>query len=161
MSKGLVAAAAVGALLIAGPAQASTGTYAGTVGGTGQFAMDVKINKFNIITKVKELRGKAIPTHCEISGAQVANHTLPTNLSVKTSNGKFGGSFTQPTYGNVSTISGKIKHKHVSGTLKINYHYAAEGELPEENCDTGPLQFNAKLGAPDGTETTPPARLSR
>ena len=72
------------------------------------------------------------------------------------SNGRFNGTYTQPTYGNESTISGRIKHKHVAGTVQINYHYPPDPAhgYPEENCDAGKLVFKAELDAPD--ETVPP-----
>jgi hypothetical protein len=160
MRAGLIAAVAAGALIVAAPAQAAKGTYAGTVTNTtGQIALDVKIQQ-GFVTKVTRLRGAQIPSTCEISGPIPAvRFDLASSLSVK-QNGKFSGTYTQPTYGNESTISGRIKHKHVSGTIQVNYHYAAEAPYPEENCDTGPLAFTAKLGAPDGTQT-PPARLGR
>jgi hypothetical protein len=152
------------ALAVAAPAQAAKGTYAGTVTGTtGQIALDVKISKRGLVKKITELRGRGIPSVCEISGPVPSiNFTFPSSLAVKPTNGKFAGSYAQPTYGNVSSISGKIKHKRVKGTLQVNYHYPAEGTLPEESCDTGPVQFTAKLGNPDGTivPPTPPAPRS-
>lgn len=121
---------------------------------TGKIAFDVKIDRQGAVTKITAIRGRAIPSTCEISGpVPEVDFALPTALPVKPSNGKFSGSYSQPTYGNVSTISGRIRHEHVSGTLEVNYHYQAEGQYPEESCDTGPLPFNAKLGAPDETVT--------
>jgi hypothetical protein len=157
----VTAALCCGALLVASaPAQAAKGTYAGTVPNTtGKVAFDVKISKKGIVKKITELRGKSIPSTCEVSGpVPSVNYTLPTVLRVDAVTGKFSGEFTQPTYGNVSSISGKIKHKNISGTIQVNYHYQAEGQYPEENCDTGPLPFKARLGNPDETITTPPAR---
>jgi hypothetical protein len=156
MRLGLTAALCCGALLVAtAPAQAAKGTYAGTVPGTtGQVALDVKISKRGIVKKITQLRGKQIPSNCEISGPVPSiNYTLPTLLRVNKSSGRFAGQYTQPVYGNVSSIAGKIKHKNVSGTIQVNYHYQAEGAYPEENCDTGPLPFTARLGNPDPTLT--------
>jgi hypothetical protein len=160
MRVGITAAALIAALIMASSAEAARGTYAGTVSGTtGKIAVDVKI-KNGIVTKVTHVRGKAIPSTCEISGPiPEISFDQAASLAVKP-NGKFSGSYTQPTYGNVSTLSGKIKHKHMSGTLQVNAHYPAEGPYPEENCDTGPLAFNAKFGATDETVTTTP-RLVR
>jgi hypothetical protein len=158
MRRGLIAAIAAIALIAAAPAQAARGTYAGTVTNTtGQIALDVKI-QHGFITKITELRVKDVPSQCEISGQLNVDHTLPTNLTVR-SNGKFRGTYTQPTYGNVSTLNGRIKHKHVSGTINIDYHYPAQDPYPEETCRTGPLAYTGKLGAPDGTQTT--AKLGR
>jgi hypothetical protein len=154
------AAASLAALAVAAPAQAATGTYAGTVGTTtGVIALDVKISKQGVVKKITFLRGDHIPSNCEISGPVPSiNFDLPTVLKVDAQSGEFGGTYTQPTYGNKSTISGRIKHKHTSGTVEVNYHYQADDQYPEENCDTGPLQFKAKLGAPDNT--TPAPRLA-
>ena len=159
MRLGLTAALCCGALLFtAVPAQAAKGTYAGTMTGTtGQIALDVKISRAGIVKKITQLRGKQVPSNCEISGpVPSVNFTLPTLLSVNPTNGKFAGQYTQPTYGNVSTISGKIRHKNVSGTIRVAYHYQAEGSYPEENCDTGPLPFTARLGNPDPTVAARP-----
>ncbi len=160
MRLGLTAALCCGAVLVtAVPAQAAKGTYAGTVTGTtGQIALDVKISRVGIVKKITQLRGRTIPSNCEISGpVPSVNFTLPTVLRVGPETGRFAGQYTQPTYGNVSSISGKIRHRNVSGTVQVAYHYQAEGSYPEENCDTGPLPFTARLGNPDGT-IVPPAR---
>ena len=160
---GLVALVAAATLVFAGSAQARKGTFAGYVGGTGKFALDAKISKRGFIKKVTALRGTEVPSTCEISGPGIlVNFDTPVVLRVSQVTAKFAGKLTQPTYGNVSTISGKFKHKRVKGTLEVDYHYPAEGPFPEENCDTGPLRFNAKLGNPDQTGTPPPAvRLGR
>jgi hypothetical protein len=154
-------AACVATLAIVAPAQASKGTYAGTVGtGTGRIALDVKVSRAGIVKKITQLRGVKIPSTCEVSGpVPSVNFTLHTAIPVGPSTGKFSGNYTQPTYGNVSTISGKVKHKHVSGTIEVNFHYQAEGQYPEENCDTGPLPFSAKFGATDETQPATSPRL--
>ena len=159
MRAGLIAAVATVALIAAAPAYALKGTYAGTVTGTtGKVALDVKINRRGFVTKVTHLRGVDIPSQCETSGPVTVNHDLATAMRVS-DNGRFSGFFQQPTYNNVSSIAGKIKHKHMKGSFRIDYHYPAESGYPEENCDTGPLPFTAKLGAPDETQTT--AKLGR
>jgi len=162
MKVGISAAVCAVALAFAAPAMAAKGTYAGTVGTTGKIALDVKVSKRGFVKKVTALRGVSVPSNCEISGPGIpVNFNTPVVLRLS-SNGKFSGTLTQPTYGNVSSIRGKVKHKNVSGTIQVNYHYPAEGSYPEENCDTGPLQFNARFGAPDETLTpTPVPRLSR
>ena len=163
MRVGLIAAVCAATLAFAGQAQAARGTYAGTVGGTGKIALDVKVSKRGVVKKITALRGKDVPSNCELSGPGVlVNFDTPVVLSVRSTNGKFSGSLTQPIYNNVSTISGKVKHKHVSGTIQVDYHYPAEDPYPEENCDTGPLAFNAKFGAPDeGVTPTPVPRAGR
>src|SRR5205085_11409418 len=99
-------------LAFAAPAFAEKGTYAGTVGtGTGVIALDTKISKQAIVKKITFLRGAKIPSPCEVSGpVPSVNFDLPTVLKVDPQTRKFGGTFTQPTYGNESTISGKVKH---------------------------------------------------
>jgi hypothetical protein len=159
MKAGLIVAVAAAGLIVAAPAQAAKGTYAGAVTNTtGKIALDVKIDRFGFVTKITRLRGKEIPSTCEVSGPIPAvNFDLASSLTVK-SNGNFNGTYTQPTYGNESTISGRIKHKHVAGSVRVNYHYQADPQhgYPEENCDTGPFAYAAKLGAPDGTQTARP-----
>lgn len=162
MKVGITAAICAAALACAAPAIAAKGTYAGTVGTTGKIALDVKVSKRGFVKKITALRGVSVPSNCATSGPGIpVNFNTPVTLRIA-SNGKFSGMLIQPTYGNESSISGKIKHKHVSGTIQVDYHYQAEGPYPEEDCDTGPLPFNAKFGAPDETLTpTPVARLSR
>jgi hypothetical protein len=158
MRLGLITAIGVAVLAFAAPAQAAKGTYAGTVGTTtGRIALDVKIDRYGVVRKITRIRGAHVPSTCEISGPiPEVSFEQPAGLPVKPSNGKFSGDYTQPTYGNVSTISGAIRHKQVSGTIQVNYHYAAEAPYPEESCDTGLLPFHAKLGATDETVTTTP-----
>jgi hypothetical protein len=162
MRVGLITAAIAVALVAAAPASAATGTYAGTVTNTaGKIALDVKISRAGFVKKITEIRVKDVPSNCETSGPGIGvDHTLPTSLPVR-SNGKFEGFFQQPVYNNVSSIAGKIKHKHVRGGFRIDYHYAAEDPYPEEDCDTGPLNFTGKFGAPDETQTPPAAKRAR
>ena len=160
MKAGLIAAVAACALMVAAPAQAAKGTYAGTVTGTeGKIALDVKVSKRGWVKKVTHLRGVNIPSTCDISGPVTVNHDFATSLRVN-DNGRFEGFFQQPTYNNVSSIAGKIKVDHpqqMRGSFRIDYHYPAEEGYPEEDCDTGPLPFTAKFGATDETLTPPPA----
>lgn len=156
MRLGLTAALCCGAMLVtAVPAQAAKGTYAGTVTGTtGTIALDVKVSKRGLVKKITFMRGRTIPSNCEVTGPVPSiNFDLPTVLRVGPETGKFAGQYTQPTYGNVSTISGKIRRKNMSGTVQVNYHYPATTQYPEENCDTGPLAFTARYGAADPTVT--------
>src|SRR5688572_18513429 len=107
MRKALITAVAAGTLVFAASAQAAKGTYAGTVTNTtGKIALDVKIQQ-GFVTKVTRVRGVDIPSQCEVSGQVTVHHDFSTKLTVK-GNGRFRGSFTQPTYGNVSTIAGRI-----------------------------------------------------
>ncbi|MDX6583322.1 MAG: hypothetical protein QOI10_2506 [Solirubrobacterales bacterium] len=154
MRIGLIAAVAAGALVIAAPAEAAKGTYAGSVTNTtGKIALDVKIQQGSV-TKITHLRGKGIPSNCEVSGQiPSVNFDLASNIAVNQQTAKFKGNYTQPTYGNVSTIKGTFFGNTVEGKVDVNFHYQAEGQYPEENCDTGKLTFKAKFGAPDGTQT--------
>lgn len=155
MRVGLIAAIVAGSLVVAAPAEAAKGTYAGTVTNTtGKIALDVKINRLGFVLKVTAIRVKDVPTQCP-SGPATVNHNISANLPIN-NHGRFSGTFTQPDRTNVSTMRGRIKHKHVSGTFDINFHYPAEGNFPEEDCDTGVLAFTGKLGAPDETQTARP-----
>jgi len=161
MRVGLIAAV-LAAFVVAAPASAATGTYAGTVGGEGKFALDVKIKRGHV-TKFTALRVVNVPTVCEQSGNQHADHTLKASIPIQSPSGLFAGDYVQPDWGNISTINGKVKHEKVNGRLDISYHYPAETDppLPEEDCSTGPLKFHAVLGAPDGTLTPPAAKRAR
>jgi hypothetical protein len=164
MRIGLITAIAAGALAVAAPAQAAKGTYAGSVTSTtGKIALDVKIQQ-GFVTKITHLRGKGIPATCEVSGPIPLNIELSSQVPVDQQksevpveqNAKFKGAYTQPTYGNVSTIKGTFFGGTVEGKLDISHHYQAEGQHPEENCETGKIAFKAKFGAPDGTQRSRP-----
>lgn len=159
MRNTLLAATMTTVLALAAPAYAAKGTYAGSLPGTtGKIAFDVKIKRGEV-TKITEFRGAKIPQTCEISGPipETVEFALPQTLPVDPKNGKFKGAYPQPTYGNVSTIKGAFDGETVTGKMRVNWHYQAEGPYPEENCDTGKLAFEAELGAPDETGTPPPA----
>ena len=162
MRAGFCAAGCAAAVLVfAAPAEAAKGTWAGTVPNTtGKVALDAKISRQGFLTKITQIRIKDVPTQCEVSGPVPAvEHTFSGRLTIQ-SNGTFSGTFTQETYGNQSSFSGKFKRngKSVNGTLQVNYHYPAQGTFPEENCDTGALAFKAKFGATDETLARPAAQ---
>jgi hypothetical protein len=154
---GVGAATLAATLALAASAQAEIGTWAGTVTGTtGQIALDVKINRQSALTKVKQIRVKDVPSQCPVEGTANVAHTFPANLKIQ-GDGSFSGAYSQPTYGNQSTFAGQFNrngHK-IKGTIQINFHYPAEGGVPEEDCDTGPLPYKVKYNAPDGTQTRP------
>ena len=156
-SLGVVAGAVIAALVVATPAHAATGTWAGSVGTTGKIALDGKINREGFVTKIKQIRVKDVPSQCEVSGPATVGHAFPATLKIR-NDGSFGGTYTQPTYGNQTTIDGRFNRsgRKITGTIQINYHYLEPP--PEENCDTGPLAFKAKLNAPDETGSRVQAR---
>ncbi len=156
-SLGVGAGAVIAALAVATPAHAATGTWAGSVTGTtGKIALDGKVNRQGFVTKIKQIRVKDVPSQCEVTGPATVGHTFPATLRIQ--NGGFGGTYTQPTYGNQTTIDGRFNRsgRKITGTIQINYHYLEPP--PEENCDTGPLAFKVKLGATDETGARPAAQ---
>jgi hypothetical protein len=145
-------------LALAAPADAAIGTWAGSVGTTGKIALDVKINRQGYVTKVKQLRVKEAPATCDITtGAVTVTNTFPSNLKIQ-GDGSFGGIYTQPTYGNQTSINARFNRsgRKITGTVDLNYHYL--NPPPEENCYTGPLSFKAKYNAPDETVSRVQAR---
>jgi hypothetical protein len=125
-----------------------------------QIALDVKISKAGFVKKVTEIRVKDVPSNCDVSGPVPAvEHTFPATLRVDQQTARYGGTYTQPDYGNQSRIDGKIKRRKTKGTIQINYHYPAQGQFPEENCDTGVLAYKASLDNVDETVTRPSVRL--
>src|SRR5688572_24810296 len=100
MRIGIIAVAVAATLFVAAPAQAAKGTYAGEVTNTtGKIALDVKIKR-GFVTKITRLRGKGIPSNCEVSGQIPAiNFDLPAKLVVNQQTAKFNGTYVQPTYG--------------------------------------------------------------
>ena len=147
----IIGAAIAAAMLLPATAQAATKTYAGTTEGGGVIALDVKVSHKGVVRKITEARGAQLPTVCEQSGKVPSHLTFPDPIEVKR-NGKFADDYAQPTYGNVSMIGGKFKgKKKVSGTIDVDFHFPAEDGYPEENCSTGPIDFQAKAGKKDET----------
>ena len=101
----LIAGAGVALLALPASASAVTKRYAGTTEGSGQFAIDVVVNKEGKLTGIKELRGNNIPVTCEQSGAQSVYFTFPTSIKVN-KHKRFYAEWTQPTYGNKSWVRG-------------------------------------------------------
>ena len=148
MRKSLFASTALVVLAVAVPAGAAKGVFAGDVGDGGNIALDVKL-KNGVVAKIVRVRGDKVPSTCEISGPiPEVSFNRPVKVVVDET-GKFKGSYTQPTFGNVSTMKGRFDGETVTGKLRVNFHYPAEAEYPEENCDTGNIPFTAELGAPD------------
>src|SRR4051794_30810406 len=96
----ILVAACAASLALAAPAHAATGTYAGTLTNvSGNIAFDVKI-KHGYVKRVIRMRGNALPAVCEISGpVSSIQYDLATSMLVNARSGRFGGSYTQPTYG--------------------------------------------------------------
>ena len=157
---GSIVAACAATLVLAAPAQAARGTYAGTITNTtGKIALDVKISKAGFVKKVTEIRVTDVPSTCEISGQATVQHTFPADLRVDQQTARYGGTYTQPNAGNQSRIDGKIKRRKTKGTIQIDYLYPPQGGVPEENCDTGLLAYKASLDNVDETVARPSARL--
>jgi hypothetical protein len=145
-----VIAAAGCMALMAAPASAATKTYAGKVEGGGKFAAEVKI-KDGKPKEITTARAVDMPGECEISGKQRLDAATPEPIKVN-SKGRFSYEFVQPTYGNTTTLKGKFEGKEITGVINLDLHYNATDELPEEDCATGPLDFEGEKGAPDQTE---------
>jgi hypothetical protein len=148
----LIALAALTAVMLAPVtgASAKTATYAGTTEGDGRVAADVVIKKHKV-RKITEARGFNLPAVCEQSGPLPVDATLPGPIKVS-KRGKFDVTIEQPVYGNVSRVKGRFDGKKLTGKLDLDAHYPAEGIYPEEDCATGPIEYNAKRGAPDETQ---------
>ena len=151
MQVGKVAAIAIAAALaVPATASAKSAIYAGTTDGGGQIAMTVTL-KGKTPKRITEIRGVHIPVNCEQSGAQTANTRIPVDIPVTKRKGAFAFS-NEDAYGNESAILGKFKgakRQNAGGSLVYANHFAAEGDLPEENCSTDVLGFSIKKGAPD------------
>ena len=144
-----VVATVAGVALLATPAAAGTATYAGNTDGGGKFAADVVVKN----GKVKQITGARavdMPGRCEISGEQRLDAVAPEAIKVNRK-GKFSYEFVQPEYGNVTTLKGKFKGKELTGVIDLDLHYSATDTLPEEDCSTGPLDFEGEKGAKDET----------
>ena len=150
----LVALIAAIALAIPTAASAARKTYGGTTDGGGQIALDVVVSKKGKVKRVTEIRAINLPSICEVSGQLTTYTALPGPLGVVAK--EFSAIYTQPTYLNESTVEGRFTgKKNVSGTLSFSYHFLADAQFPEEDCDTGPLGFRAKRNGPDAI--LPPA----
>lgn len=159
----LALAVAAGALLLPASASAKTVVFAGSTEGGGKIAMDVRLGRGQTPRAVTELRGVDIPINCEQSGPQTAFVTIPVNLKVNR-RGLF--SFVnEDSEGNRSVIVGKFRgraDKNVRGEFVYANHFPAENGLPEEDCASEQLTFQAKKGAPDVIPPQQPAaRLLR
>lgn len=145
-------AVVAGALALPAGASAAKVVYGGTTEGGGRVAMDVKVSHKGVPKKITEIRGVDLPATCEQSGPGAKlNARVPVSLKID-KNGEFSFSYTEPTYGNTSSITGKVRgHKldKLKGTLNYANHYPADAKYPEENCSTGPLKYKVKAAGAD------------
>ncbi len=148
----LVGAAFVVSVGLALPASAMAGTatYAGKAGGGAKVAFDATL-KHGKPKTITELRAAKFLLHCDISGDLGDNQlSLPVSLPVK--NSEFDFRFVQPTYGNKSHVTGAFDGDKATGKFKINYHFPADGQYPEEDCHSDKLSYTVHKGAPDHTQ---------
>lgn len=152
----IAAVAAIAGLAFPAVAGAKVVTYAGTVEGGGNIALDVKVNKEKKPKAVLEARGTEFALKCEQSGEITGFTRFPERIDV-TRRGKFSASYEQPGFGNQSSIEGRFKpKKRVNGSFVFDYHFPEEGGFPEEDCTTGRVDYTATRGAEDGTQPFPP-----
>jgi hypothetical protein len=133
------------------PAMAGTKTYAGKTDGGGFVGADVVIKDGKPKMIKAGSRVKNLPGECELSGEQRLDAATPEDIKVK-KNGGFDYTYVQPVYGNKTTISGRFEGKTVTGVIDLDLHFSADGDLPEEDCKTGVLTFEATKGAKDQTQ---------
>jgi hypothetical protein len=162
--KGIAAAAAITCMLLPATAAAKTATFAGTLDDGGKIGLDVKVNKKGKVKKLLQARGTELRLDCEQSGSYDNAYAAFDGPIKIANNGEFEGRFEQPQYGNVSIIDGDFKRKKVSGTFVFDYHFledtTTDPPLPEEDCTTGVVGFEAKKKADDATQPFPPQRAS-
>lgn len=163
--KGIAAAAAITCvLLLPATAAAKKATFAGTLDDGGKIGLDVKVNKKGKVKKLLQARGTELRLDCELSGSHDNAYAAFDGPIKIASNGEFEGLFEQPQYGNLSIIDGDFKRKKVSGTFVFDYHFLEDTTgaipLPEEDCATGVVGFEAKKNADDATQPFPPQRAS-
>lgn len=165
-------AAVCASVALSAPAAASAKvvTWGGAVAPEGTIALDAKVNKFGFAKTIIGLRGKGIPTQCPSGPSKISvnlnreNTTDPdgSKFGIKVKrNGKFSFSYTDPTYNLTRSIKGKFagpKDKRVGGEFQYGAHYPADAYLPEENCDTGTLDYSATK---NGTDVVLPRGIQR
>lgn len=159
-SRTLVALVAAAALALPAAAGAKVVTYAGSTADDAHVALDVKLDRFGLPKRVVQLRASNVPAVCDVSGVlRVSTGPVPASLTVTRPKFRFAGLFTQPTYGNQSTVNGRFSSKRVvSGAFNYSYHFLADAAFPEENCNTGDIFYTAQKNAPDLTLQPPAAR---
>ncbi len=153
MHAGKVAGAAfIVALALALPASAAAGTatYAGHTDSGAKVAFDATL-KHGKPKTITELRAAKFLLHCDISG-DVKNNSLQLPVSLPVKNSEFALTFVQPTYGNKSRVTGAFDGDTATGKFKINYHFLADGQYPEEDCHSDKLSYTVRKGAPDHTQ---------
>lgn len=163
-TKGIAAVAAITCMLLPAVAAAKTATFAGTLEDGGKIGIDVKVNKKGKVKKLLQARGTELRLECEQSGSYENGYAAFDGPLKIAKNGEFEARFEQPQYGNVSIIDGDFKRKKVSGTFIFDYHFLEDTTgiepLPEEDCSTGVVGFEAKKNADDATQPFPPQRAS-
>jgi hypothetical protein len=84
-------------------------------------------------------------------------------LRVKVEKGSFSATFQDAEFGNRSKLAGEFKRKgkRIDGSFKYSNHFLADGEFPEEDCDTKKLPFSAERGGPDVIVPPPERSLRR
>jgi hypothetical protein len=153
----ITAAAVITGLALPAAAEAKQVTYAGSLADGGKIALDVRLNKDRKPTKITQARGVQLNLDCEKSGTYDDGYaTLEGPVKVNR-RGRFSAVFVQPDHGNESRLDGKFKRKLVSGTFVFDYHFDAEPDaqpepLPEEDCTTGEVDYEAERGAKDKTQ---------
>jgi hypothetical protein len=147
-----VATAVVAALAIAvpGSAAAKTVTYGGGIFPSGKIAFDVKVNKKKKPKRIVAVRAIGVPIECDQSGPNTASLTA-SKLEAKVTGGGFDLVLVQPKFGNKTKLTGEFKQKNkkLGGGITYDYHFPAEGDLPEEDCNSETLLYGAKRGGKD------------
>ena len=124
-----------------------------------QIALDVVVNKKGKIKRITEMRALDLPSICDLSGQLTTYSAFPGPVKVAAK--RFDVTYVQPTYGNESFVNGRFTGKrNLSGTLSFSYHFLADAQFPEEDCDTGELGLPRRL-ATGRTSILPTARPRR
>lgn len=159
-----IAAIVSAGLMLPGAAQAGKKvTYAGTLANGGKIALDVKLGKHKRPKKILEVRAVDLRLECGKSGNHNDGYAQFIGPVPVTRKGRFDAQFGQDGYDNRSRIEGDFDRKDVAGTYLFDFHFQAEPklDLPEEDCSTGEVAFEARRGAEDQTKPYPPQRHAR
>jgi hypothetical protein len=160
----LTAAILIAGLALPGAAQAGKKvTYAGTLANGGKIALDVKLGKHKRPKEILEVRAVDLRLKCKKSGKHKDGYAQFIGPVPVTRKGLFDAQFGQDGYDNRSRIEGDFDRKDVAGTYVFDFDFQAEPDLdlPEEDCTTGEVAFEARRGAEDQTKPYPPQRHAR